>query len=329
MTVLITGATGFVGSAVLRRLLHGGWTVRALVRQGGDRRNLEGLSVEVVVGDLADRASLERAVEGCDALFHVAADYRLWARRPQSLFETNVEGTRHIMAAAAAAGVKRLVYTSSVATLGVRADGEAADEETPVTYADMIGPYKQSKFRAEEEVRRMVAEEGLPAVIVNPSTPVGPRDIKPTPTGRMIVEAAAGRMPAYVDTGLNVVHVDDVAAGHLLAFEHGEVGARYILGGDDIGLGEILAAIAAICGRRPPGIRIPHGLIMPLAYAVEAWTRISGGNDPFVTVDGVRMARKRMFFSSDKARRLLGYAPRPAAGALEDAVAWFRENGYL
>ncbi len=329
MTVLVTGASGFVGSAVVRHLLEAGREVRALVREGGDSRNLDGLAVEIVTGDLTDRASLKPALAGCAALFHVAAEYRLWTRHPARMFETNVEGTRALMEAAAAAGVARIVYTSSVATLGVNADGSPADEETPVAFADMIGPYKQSKFRAEAEVRRMVAEAGLPAVIVNPSTPVGRRDVKPTPTGRMIVEAAAGRMPAYVDTGLNIVHVDDVAAGHLLALEHGAVGERYILGGEDMTLGAILGEIAAITGGRAPWARIPHSLIMPLAFAVEAWTRISGGDDPFVTVDGVRMARKKMFFSCEKARRRLGYAPRPAAEGLADAVAWFGENGYL
>ena len=329
MTVLVTGASGFVGSAVLRHLLEAGREVRALVRPGSDSRNLEGLNVDIVTGDLTDRASLKPALAGCAALFHVAADYRLWTRHPARMFETNVEGTRALMQTAAEAGVTRIVYTSSVATLGINPGGAPADEETTVAYEDMIGPYKQSKFRAEAEVRRMVVEEGLPAVIVNPSTPVGPRDVKPTPTGRMIVEAASGRMPAYVDTGLNIVHVDDVAAGHLLAFERGAIGGRYILGGEDMTLGAILGEIAALTGGRAPLARIPHTLIMPLAFAVEAWTRISGGDDPFVTLDGLRMARKKMFFSSEKARRHLGYAPRPAVEGLADAITWFGENGYL
>jgi dihydroflavonol-4-reductase len=329
MTVLVTGASGFVGSAVLRHLLDAGWEVRALLRQGSDSRNLDGLAVEIVTGDLTDRASLKSALAGCGALFHVAADYRLWTRHPARMFETNVEGTRALMETAAEAGVARIVHTSSVATLGINADGSPANEETTVAYEDMIGPYKQSKFRAEAEVRRMAAEGGLPVVIVNPSTPVGPRDVKPTPTGRMIVEAASGRMPAYVDTGLNIAHVDDVAAGHLLAFEHGTVGERYILGGEDMTLGAILGEIATITGGRAPLARIPHNLIVPLAYAVEAWTRIRGGDDPFVTVDGLRMARKKMFFSSEKARRHLGYAPRPAVEGLAAAIAWFGENGYL
>ena len=328
MTTLITGATGFVGSAVVRRLIDAGHQVRALTRADSDRRNLDGLGLEVVTGDLRDPASLARAVAGCSALFHVAADYRLWAPDPDELYRSNVAGTRDLMAAAADAGVARIVYTSSVATLGFNADGAPADETTPVGLDDMIGDYKRSKFLAEEAVRRLVAEDGLPAVIVNPSTPAGPRDARPTPTGRMIVEAAAGRMPAYVDTGLNIVHVDDVADGHLLAYERGAAGERYVLGGDDMTLAEILGEIARLSGRAPPRIKLPHGLILPFAHAAEAWARLAGG-EPFATVDGIRMARKTMFFSSAKAQARLGYSPRPAAEALADAVAWYRDNGYL
>ncbi len=328
MTTLVTGATGFIGSAVLRKLLEAGATVRALVRPESDRRNIEGLPVETVEGDLGDRASLERAVKGCAALYHAAADYRLWVRKPDELYKTNVEGTRNMMSAAGEAGVKRVVYTSSVAVLGLNADGSPADEDTPATVDDMIGHYKRSKFLAEKEVRRMVAEDGLSAVIVNPSSPVGPRDIKPTPTGRMVVEAAAGRMPAYVDTGLNLVHVDDVAEGHLLAFERGRVGERYILGAENLALRDILTEIAALTGRRPPRVRLPHNLVLPVAVIAEGWARISGGGEPMVTVDGVRLARTKMYFSCEKAMRELGYAPRPAAEALSDAVAWFRAFGY-
>jgi dihydroflavonol-4-reductase len=222
-----------------------------------------------------------------------------------------------------------MIYTSSVATLGLKRDGTPADETTPVALGDMIGHYKRSKFLAEQAVRRLIADEGLPVVIVNPSTPIGPRDVKPTPTGRMIVEAAAGRMPAFVDTGLNVVHVEDVAEGHLLAFERGRVGERYVLGGRDMTLAEILAVIASLVGRRPPRVRIPHDLILPLAHAAEAWARLRRKGEPFVTVDGIRMARKRMFFSSAKAESELGYTARPAEHALEDAVAWFKDEGYL
>lgn len=323
--ILVTGATGFVGAAVSRKLLEAGRRVRVLIRGGGDRTNLDVPAIDIVTGDLTDADSLRHAVRGCEGVFHVAADYRLWVRDPAAMFAANVEGTRMLMRAALDAGVARVVYTSSVATLGIRA-GEVSDEETPVSFADMIGPYKQSKFLAEVEVRRMVAEDGLPAVIVNPSTPVGPGDVKPTPTGRMIVEAAAGRMPAFVDTGLNVVHVDDVAVGHILAFERGTLGERYILGGDDMTLAAILAEIAALSGRKPPRIKLPHGAVMPLAYAAEAWCRLAGG-EPFATVDGVKMARKRMFFSSTKAQAELGYRARPARDALADAIADFRRRG--
>ena len=328
MTTLVTGATGFVGSAVARRLAAAGFRLRLLARAGSDRRNLTGLDAEVVEGDLTDPASLARAVTGCRTLFHVAADYRLWAPHPELLYRTNVDGTRQLMRVAADAGVERIVYTSSVATLGLRADGEPADESTPTSLAEMIGPYKRSKFLAEEVVLTMARAEGLPVVIVNPSTPVGPRDIRPTPTGRLVVDAAAGRMPAYVDTGLNLVHVDDVAEGHLLAFEHGTVGERYILGGEDLTLKVILDAVAGITGGRPPRLRLPHGAVLPIAYLAEGWARITG-REPRATVDGVRMARKRMFFSSSKAIATLGYHPRPAIDGLRDAVAWFRAHGYV
>ncbi|MEO5338562.1 MAG: NAD-dependent epimerase/dehydratase family protein [Magnetospirillum sp. WYHS-4] len=328
MTVLVTGATGFVGSAVARLLLVRGEAVRVLARPGSDRRNLAGLEVEVAEGDLLQPATLGPACKGISALFHVAADYRLWTRDPAAMFAANVDGSRAILRAAAAAGAARLVYTSSVATLGCPGDGTPGDEDTPVSFADMIGVYKQSKFKAEEEVRRLVRDEGLPAVIVNPSTPIGPRDVKPTPTGRMIVEAASGRMPAYVDTGLNVVHVDDVAQGHLSAFDKGVVGERYVLGGEDMELRAILAEVARLTGRKPPTVRIPHGVVLPIAHVAEAMARLTG-KEPFATVDGIRMARKKMFFSSAKARRELDYAPRPAREALAAAVVWFRDNGYL
>ena len=327
--ILITGASGFVGSAVLRKLIERGHEVRALVRPSSERRNLEGLPVEIVEGDLMAPETLKPALKGCKGVFHVAADYRLWAPDPSGMFAANVDGTRAIMAAALEVGVERIVYTSSVATLGLLPGGQPADEDTPVRFEDMIGPYKQSKFLAEAEVRALLGTEKLPAVIVNPSTPIGPRDIKPTPTGRMIVEAASGRMPAYVDTGLNVVHVDDVAEGHLLAFEKGEVGECYILGGENLPLNEILNTIAGITGGKAPRWRIPHGLVLPVAHVAEAWARLTGGSEPFVTVDGLRMARKKMFFSHRKASRAFGYAPRPASDALADATRWFRDQGYL
>jgi len=329
MTLLVTGASGFVGSSVVRHLLDAGHRVRVMTRAGSDLQNIRDLPVEVVHADLLVPDSLAPAVAGCSGLYHVAADYRLWTRDPPAMFRANVDGTVALMRAALRAGLERVVYTSSVATQGIDLSGRAGDEDTPVAFTDMIGPYKQSKFRAEEAVRRLIAEEGLPAVIVNPSTPVGPRDVKPTPTGRMIVEAAAGRMPAFVDTGLNVVHVDDVAAGHLLAFERGEVGRNYILGGEDMSLRDILVDIARLSGRRPPRVRLPHGVVLPIAHMAEAWTRWRGTGEPFATVDGVKMARKRMFFSSARAVRELGYSHRPAHQALADAVAWFRSHGRL
>jgi dihydroflavonol-4-reductase len=295
--------------------------VRVLARAGADRRNLQGLEVEVVEGDLTDAASLARICDGCDALFHLAADYRLWAPRPQELYQTNVEGTRALLDAAQRAGVPRVVYTSSVATLGIPKDGTPGTETTPVSLGDMVGHYKRSKFLA-EQVAAGFAAQGVPVVIVNPSTPIGPRDIKPTPTGRLVRDAMAGRMPAYVDTGLNVVHVDDVADGHWLAFKHGVVGERYILGGADLSLRDLLFEIADIVGRPPPRWRLPHGAVMPVAYVAEAWARLSG-RPPIATVEEVRMSRKRMFFSSAKAERALGYAAGPVRLALEDAVAWF------
>jgi len=327
MKALVTGATGFVGSAVARALLQAGWQVTALVRPKADLRNLRGLGADLAAGDLADRASLDRALAGCAALFHVAADYRLGARNPEELYRTNVEGTRNIMEASRRAGTGRVVYTSSVATIGLPADGTPGTEETPSTIADMIGHYKRSKFLA-EEVAREAARSGMAVIIVNPSTPVGPGDVKPTPTGRMVMDAAAGRMPAYVDTGLNIVHVDDVAAGHLLAFERGRPGERYILGGQDMSLREILIEIARLTGRKPPRIRLSTSVVLPIAYVAELAARVTGVPNR-VTVEGVRMARKRMFFASDKAARELGYRWRPPAQAFEDAVLWFREQGLL
>jgi dihydroflavonol-4-reductase len=324
--VLVTGASGFVGSAVARALLAEGRKPRVLLRPSSDRGNIKGLDVELVLGGLDDPSVLKQAAYGCSAVYHVAADYRLWVRDPASMYAANVEGTRLVMEAALAAGVARVVYTSSVATLGWNADGRPADENTSSHAADMIGHYKRSKFMAEEVVKKLVRERNLPAVIVNPSTPVGPRDIKPTPTGRIIVEAASGRMPAYVDTGLNLVHVDDVASGHLLAEKRGRVGERYILGGDDLMLAEILRIIAEIAGRRPPKVQIPIAVLGPVAFLAEGWANLTG-SEPFLTRDGLRMARHRMFFSSAKAVRELGYKPRPAAKGLADAIAWFRQAG--
>jgi dihydroflavonol-4-reductase len=324
----VTGATGFVGSAVARALRARGHAVRVLTRAGSDRRNLAGLDVETVTGDLTDPDSLKRAVAGCRYVFHVAADYRIWVPDPDAMLRANVDGTIAVMRAAQAARVERIVHCSSVAALGQVGDGTPADETTPVNEATIVGTYKLSKYRAEQAVLALVRAEKLPAVIVNPAAPVGPRDIKPTPTGKMIRDAAAGMMPAYIDTGLNVVHVDDVAEGHVLALERGRIGERYILGGENLSLGALLALVCEVAGRKPPRIQLPASLVWPVALGFEMLARATGIN-PLVTRDHLRMARKKMFYTSDKARRELGYAPRPVREAVVDAVAWFRANGML
>jgi dihydroflavonol-4-reductase len=329
MTTLLTGGTGFIGAAVLRSLVKAGHDVRALVRANSDRRNLHNLECEIVTGDLLESASLRRAVRGCEALFHVAADYRLWVPDPERMRRTNVQGTVDLFRSAVAGGVSRIVYTSSVATLRLSNDGSAVDEQSHAELSDMIGAYKQSKFLAEESVKRLVEQEHIPVIIVKPTAPVGPGDIKPTPTGRMVLEAASGRMPAYVDTGLNIVHVNDVAAGHLLAFDRGAIGASYILGGENRTLQWILQTIAELTGRAPPRFRLPHGLVTPIAYVAEGVARILGGREPMVTVDAVRMSRKVMYFSSEKAQRELGYVARPAIEGLRDQIEWFYQHQYL
>ena len=324
----LTGASGFVGSAVARQLLSEGLAVRALVRRGSSRANVAALDIELVEGDIRDADLLRRTMRGARYLFHVAADYRLWAPDPSEILETNVDGTRAAMAAALETGVERVVYTSSVATLRLSEDGAPADETTPLDAVEAIGVCKRSKVLAERLVERMVADAKLPAVIVNPSTPVGPRDIRPTPTGRIVVEAASGRMPAFVDTGLNLAHVDDVAAGHIAALRHGRVGERYILGGENMTLGHMLTEIARLAGRGPPTMKLPPQLIYPIAYAAEALARLRE-REPFVTVDGLRMAKYKMFFTSAKAERELSYHARPASEALRDAYRWFLDAGYL
>lgn len=324
----VTGASGFVGSAVARQLLSEGLAVRALVRSTSNRTNVTDLNLEVVEGDIRDAPFLNRAMQGARYLFHVAADYRLWAPDPREIIETNRSGTRAVMDAALQAGVEKVVYTSSVATLKVYEDGTVGDETARLAEADAIGAYKLSKVLAERLVDSMVSESKLPAVIVNPSTPIGPRDVRPTPTGRIVVEAASGRMPAFVDTGLNLVHVDDVAAGHVAALRKGRIGERYILGGENMTLGTMLAEIASIAGRRAPTTKLPRSLIFPLAHAAEAIAKITK-REPFVTVDGLRMAKYKMYFSSDKADRELSYKHRPVADALSDAYRWFLDAGYL
>jgi dihydroflavonol-4-reductase len=307
-TVLVTGASGFVGSAVARALIAKGLRVRTLLRTTSPRTNVEGLGCEIALGDMRDEQAMRTALQNARYLFHVAADYRLWARDPEEIVRNNREGTRAVMEAALAAG--------------------AADETSRHDERSAIGAYKRSKVVAERLVEQMIADRGLPAVIVNPSTPIGPRDVKPTPTGRIIVEAMAGRIPAFVDTGLNLVHVDDVAAGHLLALEHGGIGETYVLGGRDVHLRDMLLAVAEMSGRPPPKVRLPRAPLYPIAYGAELMARFNG-KEPLLTVDALRMARYRMFYSSAKAKRALGYRARPFREAIVDAVAWFREAGYV
>jgi dihydroflavonol-4-reductase len=326
--VLVTGATGFVGSAVARSLLARGHDLRLMVRGNSDRRNIADIPAELVEGDLSRPETFARAVEGCRYVFHVAADYRLWVPDPDRMMAANVEGTRRLMLAAQAAGVEKIVYCSSVAALGLIGDGTISDEMTPVSEDKVIGIYKKSKYRAEQAVLKLVREQGLPAVIVNPSTPVGPRDIKPTPTGKMILDCAAGNMPAYVDTGVNIVHVDDVAEGHLLALEKGVVGEKYILGGQNFLLGDLFRMVSEIAHVKAPKISLPQSVIWPVAVVSEILARTCG-IEPRVTREMLAMSRKKMFFSSDKAIRELGYAPRPAREAVADAVSWFRQAGML
>ena len=325
---LLTGATGFVGSAVARVLAARGHRLRLLVRPTSDRRNLAGLEADLALGDLTDAGSLTRATAGCRYVMHVAADYRFWVPDPDAMLRANVDGTLAVMRAAQAAGVERIVYCSSVAALGWAANGVPADEATPTNEADFIGTYKRSKYLAERVVMDLVQQEALPAVVVNPAAPVGPRDIKPTPTGKMIRDAAAGRVPAYIDTGLNVVHVDDVAEGHALALERGRVGERYVLGGENLLLKDLLALVADVAGRKPPTIELPEAVVWPAAWVMEMLARLTG-IPPMMTRDHIKMARHKMFYSSAKATNELGYSPRPVRTAIEDAVAWFRANGML
>jgi dihydroflavonol-4-reductase len=324
---LVTGATGFVGGHVVRALLAESRPVRCLARATSDTRTLAKLSVKLVRRDLRDPGSLKAAVAGTDTLYHCAADYRLGVADPRELHESNVAGTDHVLGAAARAGVRRVVFTSSVGALGLRPAGAAADETTPVSIHEVVGAYKRSKFEA-ERVARAWAERGLHVVIVNPSTPVGERDWKPTPTGRIIVDFLNGRIPAYVDTGLNIVDVRDVAAGHLLAAERGRPGERYILGNRNMTLLELLEALGRLAGRRAPWLRLPH--VVPLAAAaVDTLVSRWRGRTPSLSLEAVRMSTHRMFFDASKAVRELGLPQSPVEDALGRAVAWFRENGYV
>ena len=326
MDALVTGGTGFVGANLVRELLADGRTVRVLAREGGDRRALEGCAVEIAEGDLLDADSLRAAVKGARQVYHVAADYRLWARDPRELYRANVDGTRHILTAAAEAGAERIVYTSTVGALGIPKDGMPGDETSRVGLEDMVGPYKASKFLA-ERVAEELAARGAAIVIVNPSAPIGPWDVKPTPTGQMVVDFLKGKMVGSLDTGLNIVHVRDVARGHILAAERGRVGQKYVLGHRNMSLIEIFRALAGLTGLGAPRFRVPYGVAWMAALCMEGAARVTGAT-PRVPLNAVRMARKRMYFSAEKAVRELGLPQTPAEDALRDAVAWFVERGY-
>ena len=328
MKTLITGATGFVGSAVLRELLKKEHQIKALVRRSSVLDNLKNLDVEIVYGDLKDKYSLKRCLKDCKNLFHVAADYRLWVPKAKEIYENNVNGTENLMMQALNLGIEKIVYTSSVAVLGKPIEGDIADEYTPVNIDQMIGHYKKSKYLAEEKVKELYKTKRLPVVIVNPAAPVGPRDIKPTPTGKMILDAARRKIPAYLDTGLNIVHVDDVAKGHIQAFKKGKLGERYILGGENLTFKEILEMISNLCGHNPPKIQLPKKPLYPIGYLFEIFARLFNLKNPMLTVDMIRMAEKKMFFSSEKAKKELNYKYKTAKSAINDAIKWFIDNGY-
>ena len=327
MKALVTGATGFIGSHIARELLKSGASVRVLVRKGSDRRNLAGVDVEIVEGNILDRASISSALKTCDTLFHAAADYRLWTKNPAAMYAANVEGTENVLEAAHSAGIGKVVYTSSVGTLGNPGDGTPGDEDTPVSFTDMVGDYKKSKFLAERKAESFLAR-GLQLVIVNPSTPVGPFDIKPTPTGKIIVDFVSRRMPAYLETGLNLIAVEDCARGHIMAAEKGRTGEKYILGNENLMLDEIFEMLSRISGIPKPRFCLPYGPILVAAWLNEAFSAVTG-REPMIPLSGVRMAKKLMFFSPKKARMELGFETTPVYDALERAVEWFRANGYL
>lgn len=326
MHCLVTGATGFIGASIVRELLNDGHRVTALVRPGSSTANLEGLEVAVLRGELHDRQALAEGMASCDWVFHAAADYRLWCPAPQAMYRANVDGTRTLLTAALEAGVGRVVYTSSVGTLGNRGDGTPGTEETPVTFDDMVGHYKKSKFLAEREAEKFI-DKGLPLIIVNPSTPVGPFDIKPTPTGKIIVDFLNRRMPAYLDTGLNLIAVEDCARGHILAAEKGRIGQKYILGNRNLTLREIFAVLEQLTGLPAPRVRLPYTPILLAAYLNEGLSRLTG-REPLIPLAGVQMARKFMFFDATKAVMELGLPQTPVEEALRRAVQWFRANGY-
>lgn len=327
MKTFITGATGFIGASIVRELLKDGREVRALVRPGSDISNLSGLDVELCKGDLLDSQSLGKGLNGCDTLYHAAADYRLWTRSPQEMYRINVDGTAAILQAAMDNNLSRVIYTSSVGTLGNPGNGTPGTETTPVALSDMVGHYKKSKFLAEREAEKFVAK-GLPLVIVNPSTPVGPMDIKPTPTGKIIVDFLNRKMPAYLDTGLNIIAVDDCARGHILAGEKGRIGEKYILGNTNLTLRDIFLHLQEITGIPAPAVRLPYTPILLAAYLNEGLSKLTG-KEPLIPLAGVQMAAKFMFFDSTKAVRELGLPQTPVEAALQRAVEWFRNNGYV
>lgn len=326
MKAFVTGATGFLGSHVTRALEAAGSEIRLLVRASSDTQNIEGLRADRVVGDLSDPNSIELAMAGCDAVFHVAADYRLWIPDPAPMYRANVEGTRAILHAARKHKIKRVVYTSSVATMGFKSDGSLADEDSPVALTDMIGHYKRSKFMAEQVA---LDARGVEVVVVNPTTPIGERDVKPTPTGRIVLDFLKKKFPAYVDTGLNLVDATECAHGHLMAYEKGRSGQRYILGGENLTLKQILDKLAAITGLPSPTIRVPYFVALATGVVDELVTGRVMGKEPRATIDAVRMGRKKMFVTSAKAERELGWKIVPVDGALRRAAEWFRDNGYV
>jgi dihydroflavonol-4-reductase len=327
LKAFVTGATGFLGAHVARVLAEQGADLRLLVRSTSNLRNIEGLNAERVTGDLRSAASIERAMAGCDTVFHVAADYRLWVRDPEQMYRSNVEGTRVLLEAARKNSVRRVVYTSSVATMGFTSNGTVADEDSPVAFADMIGHYKRSKFMA-EQIALEAGRSGQEVVVVNPSTPVGEMDIKPTPTGRIVVDFLKKKFPAYVDTGLNLVDATECARGHILALEKGRAGHRYILGGENLTLKQILDKLAAITGLPSPRVKVPYVMALATGVVDEIVTGRIRGREPRATIDAVRMGRKKMFVSSSKAERELGWRMVPVNAALQRAVAWFKANGY-
>jgi dihydroflavonol-4-reductase len=328
MLAFVTGATGFVGSHVARTLAAQGADLRLLVRSSSDVRNIQGLNAEQVPGDLRDPASLKKAVSGCEVVFHVAADYRLWVRDPDQMYRSNVDGTKAILEAARQSKVRRVIYTSSVATMGFQSNGHLADEDSPVALANMIGPYKRSKYMA-EEIAIQAGRSGMDVVVVNPTTPVGERDIKPTPTGRIVVDFLKKKFPAYVDTGLNLVDVAECARGHIAAWEKGRSGERYILGGENLTLKQILDKLAAITGLPSPKLKVPYAVALATGVVDQVFTGYIRNREPRATIDAVRMGRKKMFVSSGKAERELKWKIVPVNGALRRAVEWFQANGYV